>query len=107
MATGKYSYTKLIANKKKDGLFGPRHFVNTKYPEIPLSNTDIYVFANAGDRFDTLAQQYYENSSYWWIISIANDFLRQDSYFLPLNQQIRIPQDIGPILSAFNQLNNV
>ena len=51
--------------------------------------------------------QYYNNSSYWWIISIANDSLRQDSYYVPLNQQIRIPQEIGPILSAFNKLNNV
>ena len=103
----RYSRVPVTREIDKKGNLGKRSMNGVKYPEIPLSNTDIYVFANAGDRFDTLAQQYYENSSYWWIISIANDFLRQDSYFLPLNQQIRIPQDIGPILSAFNQLNNV
>lgn len=107
MATGRYSYTRLIQDRRKNTIKGPRFFTNTKYPEVPLSNTDVYVYANQGDRFDTLAQQYYDNSSYWWIISIANNTLRQDSYYLPLNQQIRIPQNIQPILSAFDQLNNV
>jgi len=107
MATGRYSYTKIVSPIKKDNSRGPRRFQTTKYPEVPLSESDIYVYANVGDIFDSLAQQYYDNSSYWWIISIANNNLRQDSYFLPLNQQIRIPQEIGPILSAFNQLNNV
>ncbi len=107
MATGRYSYTKVVSPIKADTKRGPRRYQTTKYPEIPLTETDIYVYANVGDRFDSLAQQYYSNSSYWWIISIANSKLRQDSYYLPLNQQIRIPQDIGPILSAFNQLNNV
>lgn len=107
MPTGRYSYTKIISEVKANTQRGPRHYVGTKYPEVPLSDTDIYVYANAGDRFDTLAQQYYNDSSYWWIISSANNFLRQDSYFLPLDQQIRIPQNIGPILSSFNKLNNV
>ena len=107
MATGRYSYTKIVSPIKKDNSRGPRRFQTTKYPEVPLSESDIYVYANTGDRFDSLAQQYYNNSSYWWIISIANDSLRQDSYYVPLNQQIRIPQEIGPILSAFNKLNNV
>ena len=97
-------YTNIPRIKSSDG---KQMYQTVRYPEIPRSESDIYVYTSVGDRFDTLAQQYYENSSYWWIISIANDFLRQDSYFLPLNQQIRIPQDIGPILSAFNQLNNV
>ena len=30
------------------------------YPEIPLSDNDIYVASETGDRLDTLAYQYYE-----------------------------------------------
>ena len=107
MATGRYSYTKLIRNDRSNLTRGARHFTNTKYPEVPVTSTDIYVYANVGDRYDSLAQQYYNNSSYWWIISIANNTLTQDSYFLPLNVQIRVPQEIGPILNLFDKINNV
>ena len=103
-------YSKIPILKKSNEyktIRGKRYYGTAKYPDIPLSYEDTYVYAEEGDRFDQLAQQYYNNSSYWWIISIANDSLRQDSYYVPLNQQIRIPQEIGPILSAFNKLNNV
>jgi phage tail protein X len=77
-----------------------------KYPEIPLSTDDIYVYAEEGDRFDILAFQYYGDSSLWWIISTANIKLPQNSYFLPLGEQIRIPQNVGAIVSDYNVLNN-
>ena len=35
----------------------------SRYPEILLSPNDIYVYTTQGDRFDTLAQQYYSDSS--------------------------------------------
>lgn len=85
-----------------------------KYPEIPLSPTDIYVISTIGDRFDTLAQQFYNNSSYWWIISIANTGnigtslstnLSQDSLYIPTGIQIRIPLTTDTIIQNFNALN--
>ena len=47
-------------------------FNSPKYPNIPLQFSDNYVITTIGDRFDLLAQQYYNDSSLWWIISIAN-----------------------------------
>lgn len=84
---------------------GARYRGTTKYPDIPLSFEDIYVYATQGDRFDILAQQYYKDSSLWWIISSANGTLKQDSYFIPEGTQIRIPQNITEVLSKFKQLN--
>ena len=84
---------------------GKRYVGTTKYPTIPLSLEDIYVYATQGDRFDILAQQYYNDSSLWWIISSANDSLKQDSYYIPEGTQIRIPQNISSILTKFQQLN--
>jgi hypothetical protein len=78
----------------------------TKYPEIPLSFNDTYVYTTIGDRFDTLAQTYYGNSSLWWVISIANPQLTQNSYYPPIGTQLRIPSDIGQITSLYNELNN-
>jgi hypothetical protein len=43
------------------------------YPNIPLKDSDIYVATETGDRLDTLAYEYYQDSSLWWIIASANN----------------------------------
>ena len=97
----RYQDIKIINNPK-----GKRYYGTTKYPEIPLSLEDIYVYTTQADRFDLLAQQYYNDSSLWWIISTANSSLPQNSYYLPLGVQIRIPQNVGAIQISFEKLNN-
>jgi nucleoid-associated protein YgaU len=82
---------------------GKRYVANAIYPEIPLSNTDTYVITNKGDRFDTLANQFYGDKSLWWVISLANQSLKQNSLYIPPGTQIRIP--INPT-SIVNQYNN-
>ena len=42
-----------------------RMYATTRYPQIPRSFSDIYVYTTIGDRFDTLALQYYSDSSLW------------------------------------------
>jgi len=87
-------------------LKGKRYFATNRYPNIPLSSNDIYVITTIGDRYDTLANQYYKNSTYWWIISIANNTLKQDSLTPPIGVQIRIPNNISSILSQYESINN-
>lgn len=82
-----------------------RNSKTPKYPEIPLSQNDIYVISQKGDRFDILAQQYYSNPSYWWVISIANESIPQNSLFIPEGQQIRIPSNLDSILIQYDELN--
>ena len=77
----------------------------TKYPDIPLSFDDIYVYTDEGDRFDILAQNYYGNSTLWWVISTGNPQLNQMSMFPPLGIQIRIPMNIGAAIAQFNKFN--
>ena len=84
-----------------------RYYGTTKYPEIPLDYNDTYVYSTLGDRFDLLAQQYYKDSTLWWVISIANPGLTQDSYFIPEGSQIRIPTNISKILAQYNTLNQI
>jgi len=90
-------------------------YVTSRYPEVPLSENDIYVYSSQGDRFDTLAQSYYKNSSLWWIISIANTgnagvgtltSLPQNSLIIPEGLQIRIPANYANIISEFNIINS-
>lgn len=93
---------------------GKSYYQTTKYPEIPLSDQDIYVYASQGDRFDVLANQYYGDQTLWWIISIANTAiagtdlptdLPQDSLIIPEGSQIRIPANYPEILNSFKMLN--
>jgi hypothetical protein len=84
---------------------GIHYYKNNKYPRIPLSTTDIYVITTDGDRFDTLSAQYYTDPSLWWIISLANEHLPQNSLFIPLGTQIRIPINVAQFVAEYNILN--
>ena len=91
-------------------------YQTTRYPEVPLSDNDTYVYSTQGDRFDILANQYYGDQSLWWIISIANTAiagtslpsdLLQDSLIIPEGLQIRIPADYVNVINSFKNLNGL
>jgi hypothetical protein len=97
----RYQDISVIKNSK-----GVSYYRDNKYPEIPLSVNDIYIVASDGDRFDIIASQYYGDSSLWWVISIANPNLPQNSLYIPLETQIRIPANPSSIVNSYNQLNS-
>jgi hypothetical protein len=80
-------------------------YANVKYPEIPLSESDLYILCNSTDRYDKLALSYYGDSSLWWVISIANNASSQNSLFPPLDTYIRIPENYLEVITKFNTLN--
>jgi len=84
---------------------GRRYYANVKYPDIPFRDSDIYVIAQKGDRFDLLAYQYYQDSTLWWIIPSANPRFKPNSLYPTLGHQIRIPTDIVDILADYKSLN--
>jgi nucleoid-associated protein YgaU len=95
-------YQDIIITKDSEGT---RYYRNSKYPRVPLSINDVYVITTEGDRLDILAQQYYGDSSLWWIISIANETLKQDSLHITPGTQIRIPSNYSEILISYKTLN--
>jgi hypothetical protein len=97
----RYQDIKILKN-----LQGTDYYATVRYPEIPLSESDVYVITTDGDRFDTLAQQFYQDSSLWWVISIANTELNQNSLFIPVGTQVRIPTNLTTILDSYFNLNN-
>lgn len=84
---------------------GKRYKFNAVYPEIPETERDIYVVTTAGDRLDTLAQQYYGDSTLWWIISAANSNINRASLIPTPGIQIRIPYNKQEVIGLFNELN--
>ena len=81
-------------------------YKTSRYPEVPLSENDIYVYTTQGDRFDILADQYYNDSSLWWVISTANNNVVQSSLYLPEGTQIRIPADVTSAINNFEAINS-
>lgn len=75
------------------------------YPNIPLSEDDIYVVTTVGDRLDYLAYTYYRDSGLWWVIAAANNNVT-NGFLNPVpGTQLRIPQNISSILTQLEQFN--
>jgi nucleoid-associated protein YgaU len=83
---------------------GKRYKVNPIYPSIPLSENDTYVITVGGDRYDTLAHEFYSDSRLWWIIASANNADRDTINITP-GTQLRIPSEVTQILESYESFN--
>lgn len=83
---------------------GVQYTNNPIYPEISLSENDYYVISSDGDRYDTLAQQFYDDYTLWWIIASANTSERASLAITP-GVQLRIPADKDRIIQAYDEFN--
>lgn len=95
-------YKNIKINTNEEGI---KYRTNSIYPDIPESENDIYVITTAGDRYDKLANQYYGDSSLWWIISTANSSSNRSNLIPTPGQQIRIPYDKQEVLNSYTNLN--
>ena len=84
---------------------GTPYYKGKQYPNIPLSENDVYVITTVGDRLDSLAYSYYRDVNYWWVISAANNNATKGSMFPIPGTQLRIPTDLNNVLDLFNQFN--
>jgi hypothetical protein len=85
---------------------GKRYYRPLKYPDIPLSQNDLYVTTTIGDRLDLLANQFYNDVRLWWVISSANpNKIRRDSFNLKPGIEIRIPSNPSAIVKVFENMN--
>ena len=70
------------------------------YPNIPLSDNDIYIVTQQGDRLDSLANQFYSDTSLWWIIATANN-VHDGSLSVPDGTTLRVPVNYNRIVQNF------
>lgn len=75
------------------------------YPNVPLSENDVYIITTVGDRLDSLAYTYYNDASLWWVISMANNNITKGALFPIPGTQLRIPTNINVILELYDQFN--
>jgi nucleoid-associated protein YgaU len=75
------------------------------YPNVPLSENDVYVITTVGDRLDNLAYSYYGDATLWWVIAAANNNATKGALYPAPGTQLRIPTDVNNVLQSFNQFN--
>lgn len=68
--------------------------------DIPKRDNDIYIITQETDRLDLLANEFYGDSTLWWIIARANN-LNGVNIGLDAGIQLRIPKN------KFDILNNL
>ena len=78
------------AKIKRDNT-GSRYRQSTIYPgDIPRHEDDFYIYVKSGQRLDVLASKYYNDTSLWWIIALANN-IGKGTLFVPPGMRLRIP----------------
>ena len=84
---------------------GKLRYLPTLYPSVVLSNEDYYIIARDQDRMDLVAQDYFGDSTLWWVIAMSND-LPGDTMYPPIGFQLRIPGNVSNAINEFEQLNS-
>ena len=92
----RYSDTKTKRDKS-----GVQVYTTTFYPNIPISDSDQFIYPLFGERLDSLANKYYGDPNLWWIISKANGL--KGVINIPKDTQIRIPGEVDKILEDFRK----
>jgi hypothetical protein len=105
----RYATIQTLRNTNENvGTLGTVYYRNAKYPEIPLSENDIYVLTDFGDRLDLLANQFYSDVTLYWIIAAANpNEVSFGSLFVDEGTQLRIPINISSIIDSYIELNSL
>ncbi len=95
-------YELTTINKRFDG---KRVYQSTFYPKIPTKPNDIYITTNETMFLDSLAHNYYNDKTLWWVIYRANG-LSGGGLKVPIGIQLRIPMDIPGIIEDFKKINS-
>ena len=80
-------------------LVNGKKVLKTSIPRtIPKRDDDIYIITQETDRLDLLANEFYGDSTLWWIIAQANN-LNAVNIGLDAGVQLRIPKNKFDIIN--------
>ena len=93
MALDRYQFTKTQQDRYRI----------TRYPKFPKQESDLYIISREGDRLDLLANEFYEDPRYWWVLAEANN-VGKGTMIIPSGLQIRIPFPITDLLDRLREV---
>ena len=62
----RYTYSKTLTTDETK----KQYLETTIYPKIKPTDNDVYIIAQFNDRLDLLADKYYGDKNYWWMVVI-------------------------------------
>jgi len=77
--------------------FSFNKFKSIKLKDVPSLQMEVHIWA-ASDRYYKLADQYYGDSTYWWVIALFNNKPLESDVLL--GHRILIPMPLEMIISA-------
>ena len=82
---------KIVEYEFKENSGSEYTYLNPWFADIPVSDNDTYIEITASNKYriDTLANEYYGDSKYWWIIANVNNL--SDPFEIPVGTVLRIP----------------
>lgn len=79
-------------------------YIQESFPDIKaediMSDDDIIIQYQAGQRFDKLANDYIGDGRYWWAICLVNDLDLPFGVSLKAGALLRIPINVSRILNV-------
>lgn len=72
--------------------------------KIRNRESDVFIVMVEKTRLDHLANKFYRNPRYWWIIANANGI--KGTMFVHPGTQVRIPTELSEIILDHNKINN-
>jgi nucleoid-associated protein YgaU len=91
----RYQFTKI----KQD------RYSTTRYPKFPKQQSDLYIISREGDRLDLLANEFYKDPRYWWVLAEANN-VGKGTMIVPAGLQLRIPFPITDLLDRLREVED-
>jgi hypothetical protein len=96
------SRTKFSQVKKR--IDGKQHYQTLIFPTFEERSDDIVIQINDYTRLDVIANDFFKDSTLWWIISVYNN-LDGSSLYTTGKQYLRIPSDIQTVYNKIKEVN--
>ena len=101
MAVSRYDNFARIRSSNKDYL-RMETFPSIKAEDLENIPHSIVVWKET-DRMDIMAQDFFGDARYWWIICMMNDLVSPFSYTLLPGTLLRIPYDAASVINIINR----
>ena len=85
----RYNKTQITRNTV-DGKQTDKVYRQTITPSFNRNEKDTYFYSRDSDRLDLLANEFYGDTTLWWVIASANN-LGKGTFSIPPGKLIRIP----------------
>jgi len=104
VAVSRYDFVSIITDEKTKK---ERYGLSPRINGIDLfDRSDTVITTQEGESLDYLAEKYFNNGRYWWVIAIMNNLSLPVGDFMKGGKKLVIPGNISKIINAYSIKRN-